>query len=145
MAHVTLRFGHVETNPIIISKKHTQHSHLTMWKPIPQPCQKGPTLTFDTCEEPIQHTCSKRINTYIWNMRGTNPTYMFKKDLHLHSTHVRNQSNMHVWKGSALTSDTCEESIQHTCLEGCTFTSDQVGTNPIVISEWALVPEWATW
>ena len=173
-----------------------------MWEPIPQPCQKGPTLTFDSCEEPIQHTCSKRISTYIWHMWGTNPTYMFKKDLHLHPTHVRNQSNMHVWKGSALTSDTCEEPIQHACSKGiCTYiwhmrgtnstcmfkralhlhlthvrnqsnmhvwkgyaltfntweepiqhaclkglalTSHQVGTNPTVISEWPPVPDWAT-
>ena len=54
-----------------------------MWEPIPQPCQKGPTLTFDTCEEPIQHADS----------------------------------------------------------EGRALTSDQVGTNPIVISEWPPVPD----
>ena len=65
-------------------------------------------------------------------MRGTNPTYMFKKGLHLHPTHVRNQSNMHVQKGSALTSDTCEEPIlQHACSKGlCTYIWHMRGTNP---------------
>ena len=126
--------NHVGTNPIIISERHAQNSHLTMWEPIPQPCQKGPALTsdhernqssihvrkamhlhsthvrnqsnihvqkgssliFDTCEEPIQHTCSKRICTYIRHMQGTNPTCMFERALHLHPTHAKNQSNMHV-------------------------------------------------
>ena len=106
MAYPTLISDHVGTNPIIILERHAQHSHLTMWEPIPQPCQKGPVVTFDTCEERIQHACSKRLNTYIWHMWGINPSYMLKNDLHLHSTHARNQSNMHVRKGSALTSDT---------------------------------------
>ena len=131
MAHPTLIYDHVGTNPIIIPERHAQHSHLTMWEHLPQPCQKGPTLTsinqcwngsaltlsyvrnqssmlkgsslisdnqcqkglaliFDTCEEPIQHACSKRLCTYIRHMRGTNPTVI----------------------------------------------SDHVGTNPTVISEW---------
>ena len=63
--HPALTSDHVGTNPIIILESHTQHSHLTMWEHLPQPCQKGPALTFDTCEEPIQHGCSKRIFTYI--------------------------------------------------------------------------------
>ena len=122
MAHPTLISDHVGTNPIIISERHAQHSHLTMWEPIPQPYQKGPALTFDTCEEPIQHTCSKRLCTYIRHMRETNPTCMFERALHLHPTHARNQSNMHVWKSSALTSDTCKEPIQHACSKGiCTY------------------------
>ena len=48
---------------------------------------------------------------------------------------------MHVQKGSTLTSDTCEEPIQHACLEGHALTSDQVGTNATVISEWPPVPD----
>ena len=48
---------------------------------------------------------------------------------------------MHVRKGFALTSDTCEEPIQHACSKGCALTFDQVGTNPIVISEWPPVPD----
>ena len=134
--HPTLTSDHVGTNPIIISERQAQHSHLTMREPIPQPCQKGPTLTFDTCEEPIQHTCSKRLSNYIWNMRGTNPTYMFKKALHLHSTNARDQSNMHVRKGSALTFDTCEEPSQHACLKGlCTYIQHMQGTNPACMFE----------
>ena len=149
MALPTLISNHVGTNPIIISERNSQKSHLTMWEPIPQPYQKGPALTsdhernqssihvskalhlhsthvrnqsnihvkkdsaliFDTYEEPIQHACSKRLYTYIRHMRGTNPTCMFERALHLHLIHARNQSNMHVRKGSALTSDTCEEPI----------------------------------
>ena len=44
-------------------------------------------------------------------------------------------------KGLALTFDTCEEPIQHACSKGLALTSDQVGMNPIVISEWPLVPD----
>ena len=120
MAHPPLTFDHVGTNPIIISERNTQHSHLTMWEPIPQPCQKGPALTFDTCEEPIQHTCSKKAQ-------------------HLYLTHARNQSNMHVQKGSALTSDTCEEPIQHACSKGiCTYIGHMQGTIPTCIFKRAL-------
>ena len=72
-------------------------------------------------------------------MQGTNPTYMFKNDLHLHSTHARNQSNMHVRKGSARTFNTCKEPIQNACSKGRALTYDHVGTNPIVISEWTPV------
>ena len=117
-----LTSDHVGTNPIVISERHAHHSHLTMWEPIPQPCKKGPTLTFDTCEETIQHTCSKKAQ-------------------HLYLTHVRNQSNIHVQKGSALTFDTCEEPIQHACSKGHALTYDHVGTNPIVITEWPSVPD----
>ena len=44
-------------------------------------------------------------------------------------------------KGSALTFDTCEEPIQHACFKGRALTSDQVGTNPTVISECPSVPD----
>ena len=101
--------------------------------------QKGSALIFDTCKEPIQHACSKRLCTYIRHMQGTNPTCMFEKALHLHSTHARNQSNMHVRKGSALTSDTCEEPIQHACSKGlCTYIQHMRGTNPTCMFETAL-------
>ena len=88
MVHLALISDHVGINPIIILERHAQHSPLTMWEPIPQPCQKGPTLTFDRCEEPIQHACSKRLSICSWHMRGTNPTYMFKKAQHLYFTHA---------------------------------------------------------
>ena len=39
-------------------------------------------------------------------------------------------------KGSALTTDTCEEPIQYACLKRIALTSDLVGTNPIITSEW---------
>ena len=45
MAHPALISDNVGTNPIIISERHTQHSHINMWEHIPQPCQKGPALT----------------------------------------------------------------------------------------------------
>ena len=44
-------------------------------------------------------------------------------------------------KGSALTFDTYEEPIQHACLKRSALTSDLVGTNPTVISEWPQVPD----
>ena len=136
MAHPALISDHLGTNPIIISERHAQHSHLTMWEHLPQPCQKCPALTsvnqcqkgsaltlsharnqssmpkgsalisnnqcqkgstliFNTCEEPIQHACSKRLCTYTWHMRGTNPTCMFERAC----THIwssRNQSYSHI-------------------------------------------------
>ena len=130
-----LLFDHVGTNPIIILERHNQHSHLTMWEPIPQPCQKGPALTSGTYEEPIQHVCPKRLCTYIEHIRGTNPTCMSRKALHLHPAHARNQSNMHIQKGPALTSDTCEEPIQYACSkELCTYIRLMQGTNPTCMS-----------
>ena len=107
--------------------------------------RKGSALTLDTCEEPIQHACSKRICTYIRHMRGTNPTCMFERALHLHPTHPRNQSNMHVWKGSTLTSDTCEEPIQHTCSKGlCTYIWHMWGSNPTCMFERACTHIWSS-
>ena len=44
-------------------------------------------------------------------------------------------------KGSALTFDTYEEPIQHACSKMHALTSDLVGTNPTIISEWPLVLE----
>ena len=44
-------------------------------------------------------------------------------------------------KGSALTSNTYEEPIQHACLKMRALASDLVGTNPTVILEWPLVPD----
>ena len=70
-------------------------------------------------------------------MRGTNPTCMFEKALHLHMAHVGNQSNMHVQKGPALTYDTCEEPIQHACSEGRALTSDLVGTKSYTLARMA--------
>ena len=44
-------------------------------------------------------------------------------------------------KGSALTFNTYEEPIQHACSKRRALTSDLVGTNTIVISEWPPVPD----
>ena len=74
-------------------------------------------------------------------MRGTNPpcrkalhlylTTNVRKSQHLYSTHERNQSNMHVQKGSTLTFDTCEEPIQHACSKRIyTYIRHMRGTKP---------------
>ena len=47
---------------------------------------------------------------------------------------------MHVQKGPVLTSDTCEEPIQHACLEGRALTSDLVGTNSYILVRMAPSP-----
>ena len=110
--------GKQSHNPV----RKAHHSHLTHARnQSNMHVQKGSTLIFETCEEPIQHTCSK-------------------KDLHLHLTHVRNQSNMHVQKGSALTYDTCEEPIQCACSEGNALTSDLVGTKSHTLAKMAPGP-----
>ena len=44
-------------------------------------------------------------------------------------------------KGFALTFDTSEEPIQHACSKRRALTSDLVGTNPPVISEWPPVQD----
>ena len=148
---------------------HVERICTYIWKPMSERI----TIYSRPCAEPFLHaerlyTCiwqpmTERLNTYIWHMRGTNPTYMFKKALHLHSTHARNQSNMHVQKGSALTSAHARnQSSMHVrralylhlhmrgtnlaCMsKGLALTSDHVGTNPIVILDWPPVPDWATW
>ena len=73
-------------------------------------------------------------------MRGTNPTYMTKKALHLHLAHVRNQSNMHIQKVPTLTSNTCEEPIQHVCSKGRALTYDLVGTKSYTLVRMAPSP-----
>ena len=129
MSHPTLISNHVGTNPIIISERHAQHSHLTMWEHLPQPCQKDPTLT--------------SVN-------------QCRKGSALTLGHARNQSSMQ--KGSALTSENqCQKGsalifdharnqsfmskgictyIWQTMSEGHALTSNIVGTNPTVILEW---------
>ena len=94
-------------NPV----RKAQHSHLTMRG-------TNPALMLE------------RFRTYIQHMQGTNPTHVFEKALHLHLTHVRNQSNIHVQKGSTLIFDTCEEPIQHTCSKRLyTYIWHMQGTN----------------
>ena len=92
---------HVGTNPIIISERNAQHSHLTMWEHIPQNCQKGPTLTFD-------------------HARNQSSTHV-KKDLHLHST-MRGTNPSYMLKGLCTYIRPCEEPIQPTCQKGSTLT-----------------------
>ena len=113
-------------------------------------------------------------------MWGTNPTYMFERALHLHSTHERNQSNIHVRKGSALTFVHARNQSSMHVRRACThilscrnqsyshiimvpspilsylvtdqvppflewnsmLTSDHVGTNPTVSSEWLSIHIW---
>ena len=73
-------------------------------------------------------------------MRGTNPTCTSSKALHLYLAHARNQSNMHIQKGPTLTSDTCEEPIQHACSKGRALTSDLVGTKSYTLVRMAPSP-----
>ena len=65
MAHPTLISDHVGTNPIITLERHAQHSHLTMWEHIPEPCQKGPALTSDNERNQSSHSMLERPSTYI--------------------------------------------------------------------------------
>ena len=65
---------------------------------------------------------------------------MSRKALHLHLAHVRNQSNMHIQKGPALTSDTCKEPIQHACSKGSALTSNLVGTKSYTLVKIAPSP-----
>ena len=82
-------------------------TYIWLWEePIQHSCQKGSALTYG--HERNQSSIHvrralhlhltmigtnpafmlERIYTYIWNMRGTNPTYMFERALHLH---------LHMW------------------------------------------------
>ena len=53
-------------------------------------------------------------NTHIWPC-GNQCHNPVRKAQNSHLTHVKNQSNIHVKKGSALIFDTCEEPIQNPC------------------------------
>ena len=68
---------HVGTNPIIILERHAQHSHLTMWELIPQPCQKGLALTYDHERNQSSIHVKRALHLHL-TMRGTNPTFMSK-------------------------------------------------------------------
>src|SRR5713226_9446752 len=96
MALPTLISDHVGTNPIIMSERHTKHSHLTMWEHIPQPCQKGPTLTSDNqCQKGSALTFD-----HAWNQssmpEGSALTFdnQYQKGSALIFDHARNQSFM---------------------------------------------------
>ena len=118
MVNPALISDNVGTNPIIISKRHAQHSHLTMWEHIPQPCQKFPALTS------IQPMIGKAQHLHL-AMQGTNPPCQNALHLHL-TTNVRKAQNLYstmqwinpsCWKGSALTSE-------KQCQKGSALTSD---------------------
>ena len=139
-----------------------QHSHpLNQWLEWPN------TYTWP-CEEPILH--AKRLCTYIYltnDQKGSaltsiqpmirkGPTLtsvqpMIRKGTTLTSIQqmIKKGSSLEsvqpvIKKGFALTFNTYEEPIQHACLKMHALTSNLVGTNPTVISEWPPVPNWAT-
>ena len=96
MDHPTLTFDHVGTNPIIILERNAQHSHLTMWEHIPQPCQKGPTLTSNNqCQKGSTLTVNHARNQSSMS-KGSALTFdnQCQKCLALIFDHVRNQSSM---------------------------------------------------
>ena len=64
--------------PILHAKRILHLYLINQWS------KKGTTLIYD------QPMIEERLSTYIWS------TNDWRKDLHLHSTHMRNQSNMHV-------------------------------------------------
>ena len=144
MAHPELISDHVGTNPIIISERHTQHSYLAMWEHLPQPCQKGPALTFiNQCQKGSALTLGHARNQSSMPKGSTLTSEnqcqkgsalisdnQCKKGSTLIFDHARNQSSMS--KCSTLTSD-------NQCQKGSTLTSDHVGTNPTVTSEWPSV------
>ena len=132
MSCPTLTYDHVLTNPIIISERHSQHSHLTMWEHIPQPCEKGPALTYD-------NQCQKgRALTFD---HARNQSYVHvERALHLHST-MRRTNPMYMSKGLCTYIRPCKEPILCACRKGFVLTSDHVGTNPTVTSKWPLVPD----
>ena len=105
-------------------------------------CRKGSALTSDTCEEPIQHACLKRLYTYIRHMRGTYPTCMFER-VCTHIWSCRNQSYSHIKMAlsprlSYLVTDQAPPFQEwHSML-----TSIHVGTNPIFTSEWLSTHIW---
>ena len=78
---------HVGTNPIITSERHAQHSHLTMWEHIPQPCQKGPALTSD-------NQCQKGLALTFDHARNQSYVHV-ERALH-HIWSCRNQSHSHI-------------------------------------------------
>ena len=155
-----LTSDHIGTNPIITSKRPSTHIHSTNDRNGPaltlgharnqSSMPKGSALTFD---QPMikerqlhlhlinqwlkkgmelisnQPMIEERLNTYIWSTNDQ------RNAQHLYLI------NHWLKKGSALTIDTYKEPIQHACSEGCALTSDQVGTNPTVISEWPPVPD----
>ena len=134
-----------------------------MWEHLPHYCQKGPALTS------VQPMIRKSQHLHL-AMRGTNPPCQKSLHLHLTTNvrkdlvltfvqpMIRKGTTLTsiqpmikkgsaltsiqpmIKKGSALTFDTYEEPIQHACSKRHVVTSDLVGTNPIVISEWPLVP-----
>ena len=140
--------GNIAHNPV----KKSQHSHpFNQWSEWPS------TYTWP-CEEPILH--AKRLCTYIWSTNdrkkaialiSDQPMIEERHSTYIWSTNYRRKAqhlyliNQWLKKGSALTSETCKEPIEHACLKMHALTFDLVGTNPTVISEWPPVLDWATW
>ena len=121
MALPTLISNHVGTNPIIISKRHAQHSHMTMWEHIPQPCRKGPALTSDHGRNQSNIHVRKALHLHL-TMRGTNPTYMSKR-LCTYIQPCEEPIQHTCSKGLCTYICTCEEPIQHACQKGFALTS----------------------
>ena len=122
-------------------------------------CQKGPPLTSDhwrntfttMLERNLQHshltmggthprTMSKRPNTYIHQHDRTHLLSSVKR----HSTHNHQHDMTHLLSSMERLALTSTSMIGHTYYhlwKGSTLTSDHVGTNPIVTSEWLSVPD----
>ena len=122
MAHPTLTSNHERNTSNTMSERHAQHSHLTMREHIPQPCQKGPTLTFTSM---IGHT-------YYHMWKGTALT----------STNMIGHTYYHLWKGPALTIIIMIGHTYYHMWEGPALTSDHVGSNPTIILEWLCTYIW---
>ena len=131
----TLTSNHIGTNPIITSESPSTH----IWH------MRGtnPTYMLKKAQHLYLTHVRNQSNIHVQKSLHLHPTHArnqsnmhVQRDLHLYLTHVRNQSNMHVRKGSTLTSNTCEEPIQHACSKGiCTYIWHIRGTDPTCMFE----------
>ena len=140
MAHPTLISNHVGTNLIIISERNAQHSHMTMWEHLPQPCQKVPALT-------SVNQCQKGSALTLGHVR--NQSSMLKGSALISKNQCQKGSTLtsdnQCQKGSALILDTCEEPIQHARSKGiCTYIQHMRGTNTTCMFERACTHIWSS-
>ena len=142
----------------ILHAERLLHLHL-----INQWSKKGTTLTY------AQPMNEERHITYIWStndQRKDQHLYMINQWSKKGSALISNQPMIeerlctYIWQSMSERLNTyirpCKEPILHVerdlhlhpfnqWLERRALTSDLVGTNPTVISEWSPFPDWATW
>ena len=116
-----------------MSKRHAQHSHLTMGGTHPPPCQKGPALTSDHGRNTSNNHVRKAQHSHL-TMGGAHPTTMLER-LNTYILAWEEHIQQPCKKGSALTSDHGRNTSSNHVRKAQHSHMTMGGTHPTTMSE----------